>query len=559
MTHDVSLSFVEPPQPSAGVLEFGSAGVIVEHTDGRIASVNAAAARMLGTAPDELVGRAVATLCAADERSRHSTLRAELADGRRVSASGRWRYLRRDGTTFETDVVVSRVTAASGAPQVLVSVLHERAGTLPGERLESLGLLAGGVAHDFNNVLAVMRGNLEFARDALLEPLPDVPAALADLQEVDKAAERATALVRQLLAFGRLQARSPEPLDVNGIVRDLTPLLRVSVGDELYLTLRLATDLPRVHADRTQLEQVLMNLVVNARDAIGEAMAAERAADGATAIGRRHGITLATAAESVGAAAVARTGVPRSGEYVRLEVRDTGIGMTDATRARIFEPFFTTKSVDRGTGLGLAATWGIVMQSGGGIHVESEYSAGSAFVIYLPTMPPDGSDGVPPHEAPEAAVTPRSAGANGAPRMDDDVSDEVRRTVLLAEDDHAVRRVTGRILRAAGYRVLEAGDGQSALDLWRAHAEEIDLLLADVRMPRLRGDALAALVSAESPGLPVVLITGYGDEPAAHGDGRNGSDAPMRLVPLAKPFTAGGLLERIAAALAAAGADSAAR
>ncbi len=407
--------------------------------------------------------------------------------------------------------------------------------------LEALGLLASGIAHDFNNILAAVRGNAGLARDALAAPTPDIASARDDLAEVERAVDRATALVRQLLAFGRRQARAPEPLDLNRLVRDAGTLLRVLVGEEIRLTLRLPPEVPPIHADRSQIEQVLMNLVLNGRDAIAEAGVAGRG-------GRRGGsLTITTDVESVAPADLRRTGVPAAGPYVRLTVQDDGAGMTESTRARIFEPFFTTKAPDRGTGLGLAAVWGIVRQSGGGISVESTLGEGSTLSVFLPIAVPRAR---PPAadaagQAPAAGAAPAAGGGGEAGRG--------AVTVLLAEDDHAVRRVAARILRNAGFRVFEAGDGRSALAFWRAHAAEVDALVADVRMPRMRGDEFAAAVRAESPHLPVVLMTGYAEEPTAAGvvpDAGQPSSASVRL--LAKPFAAADLLARLGEVLAAA-------
>jgi CheY-like chemotaxis protein len=325
----------------------------------------------------------------------------------------------------------------------------------------------------------------------------------------------------------------------------------VLVGEEIRLTLRLDPEVPPVHADRSQVEQVVMNLVLNGRDAIIEA--------GATGAGRVGTLTITTEVASVAVADVRRTGVPSSGLYVRLAVRDDGAGMADATRARIFEPFFTTKTPDRGTGLGLAAVWGIVRQSGGGISVESAPGEGSTFSVYLPVAVPRSRTamGAQPAGAEAGAVrTPPAAGnaevARAIPPAARDETPHRVVTVLLAEDDHAVRRVGARILRNAGFRVLEAGDGRSALSLWRAHSAEVDVLVADVRMPQLRGDDLAAAVLGESPHFPVVLMTGFAEEPTAVGLGPD-SGAPVgpSVRVLAKPFAAADLLGRISEALAA--------
>ncbi len=446
-------------------------------------------------------------------------------------------------------------TPAGGAPAVAA----------PGRDalgLESLGLLASGIAHDFNNILAAVRGNVGLAREALAGPRPDVTNALDDLTEVERAVERATALVRQLLAFGRRQARTPEPLDLNRLVREAAALLRVLVGDDARLTLRLAPDTPDVLADRSQLEQVLMNLVLNGRDAIADAGGAAEGGGGAghhVGPAERRGGTLliATDIESIAPGDVRRAGVPGPGPYVRLTVRDDGAGMDEKTRARIFEPFFTTKAPDRGTGLGLAAVWGIVRQTGGGIAVESAPGQGSAFSVYLPVAAPPRAPRVPDAaldgSAADGPAGDAAARADGPARRAP-VFGAGNRTVLLAEDDHAVRRVAARILRNAGYRVLEAGDGRSALALWRAHAAEAHVLVSDVRMPQLRGDEVAAAVHAEAPEFPVVFMTGFAEEPTGLRTGDRMAARCVRVLP--KPFAADELLARVGEVLDAAGAEA---
>ncbi len=562
----------------------GAAGIVVERPDGTVVDANPAACRMFGYDAATLVGRPYTVLCVPGERATQATLRAALVAGMRRSHVGRWHYARQDGTTVTADVITTRVSAESAdagraadgdGGTHIVSVVHERLavssddpvpdGAGAGERLESLGLLAGGIAHDFNNVLAVIRGNLELARDALDAPAPDVRSALVDLYAVEQATTRATALVRQLLAFGRMQARAPEPLDLSVVARDMLPLCRVALGPEIPLSLRLAAGLPRILADRTQLEQVLMNLVVNARDAVTEAQViAPHAGDA------RRGVTVTTTLDELAPHAAARLGLAAGATYVRLAVRDTGIGMTDATRARIFEPFFTTKPVDRGTGLGLAATWGIVRQSGGAIDVDTRWQEGSTFSVYFPVAATPAAPAAPAAPPCSASTATRStatasdrepalgsafderlvaASGSGGRRLVAVRADErVPRTILLAEDDHAVRRVAARLLRGAGYRVLEAGDGVDALALWRAHGGEVDLLLADIRMPRLRGDLLAEAVRRERPELPVILMTGFADDPSRGGAVSIDAAADR---PLAKPFSGVELLERVAAALPA--------
>ncbi|HEY0780799.1 MAG TPA: response regulator [Gemmatirosa sp.] len=436
-------------------------------------------------------------------------------------------------------------------------------------RLEALGLLAGGVAHDFNNILAVIRANVELARDALSGRPADVSVALSDLGEVDRAVERASELVRQLLAFGRRQRLAPEALDLNAVVRETLALVRVLVGDTARIVVRPASEVPHVRADRPHVEQVLVSLVLNARDAIADAQVHRDAAERTPTDPPAGTLTVSTCLADVAADDVTRFGVPRPGRYSCLVVHDTGIGMDAATRARIFEPFFTTKTVDRGAGLGLAATWGIVRQSGGGIHVDSEPGFGSTFTVYLPAIEvaalpttEEGAQAVLP--ARPSTTPPFSTAAVTPIRGEDGRASGPREmsgpTVLLAEDDHAVRRATSRILRGAGYQVLEAGDGRSALALWHARAREVDVLVADLRMPHLRGDALARAVRAERPELPVVLMTGFAEEPSVRGataDGigltpRTDGSGELGDVPvLAKPFGSAELLGHVAASLAA--------
>jgi PAS domain S-box-containing protein len=314
-------------------MALSATGVIIEQHDGCIVEVNEAAARFLGYAPGELVGRSYAALCAPDDEVAQIALRLDLFAGERVKDEGMRRYVRKDGRTIECHAAVSVAPGADAAPAV-VTVLQTDAGAESAEsqhakqRLNMLGLFAAGIAHDFNNVLSIIRCNSEFARDALDGQAPDVRAAVTDLLEVERAAERASGLVRQLLAFAGRQARHPQHLDINEVVRDAATFLRVSIGNEIQVVLRLAPTLPPVLADRSQLDQVLMNLVFNARDAIAEAQVAERERGGAA---RPAVLTIATAAEYVGAAAVAI--VSTAGRAAPPRPRSATCASTIASRA----------------------------------------------------------------------------------------------------------------------------------------------------------------------------------------------------------------------------------
>lgn len=373
------------------------------------------------------------------------------------------------------------------------------------QKMEGLGQLAGGVAHDFNNILTAILGQADLAR----RDLPAGDPRRTAIEQIDKAAERAAAMTRQLLAFARKQVVRPRVLDANHVVRNLTPMLRQLLRGDIEAELTLAETPLYVRVDRTQLEQVILNLVVNARDAMP---------DGG------H-ITIATAALELGEAIAAGGARRPAGRYVELAVTDTGVGMDEKTQQRIFEPFFTTKPAGEGTGLGLATCFGIVRQAGGAISVESAPGAGATFRVLLPSVSAD------PPDAAEAA-------RDEPPRGNE--------TILLVEDDPDVRRVAVETLAAAGYRVLGATDGEEALGVLRDAAQAVDLLITDVRMPRLSGSILRREAAALRPGLRALFISGGiegGPEPPA-------VDDPTPL--LRKPFTPEVLLRQVRAVLSAA-------
>jgi PAS domain S-box-containing protein len=347
------------------------------------------------------------------------------------------------------------------------------------QKMEAVGQLAGGVAHDFNNLLTVIGGNLGFVR----ADLPDEHPAQADLAEIARASDRARTLVRQLLAFSRKQVLSPRPLDLNEVVRGAEKLLRRVIGEEIVLETALAPDVGIVLADAGQLDQVLLNLAVNARDAMLTTQHGHPGTGGT--------LTLETGRLTLDARAAAAWAPLAPGRYARLTVRDTGHGMDQATRAHAFEPFFTTKPVGAGTGLGLATVYGIVAQSGGAVRLDSTPGQGTAVTILLPESESLEDEGE------GAASAAASAGAHGI--------------VLLVEDETIVRTTARRILERHGYAVLEARHGADALLLWRAHAADVVAVVTDLRMPEMGGRELAAVLRDERPELPLVLVTGYAD------------------------------------------------
>ncbi|HEY2511813.1 MAG TPA: ATP-binding protein [Polyangiaceae bacterium] len=340
------------------------------------------------------------------------------------------------------------------------------------QKLEAIGRLAGGIAHDFNNLMAVVLGSGGLLAKRLPEGDPLHPLVDSILQAGDRAAK----LTQQLLAFGRAQPVSQEQLDLNAVVRDVARILVRVLGEHVRLDLKLGADVGPVRADRGQLEQVVMNLVVNARDAMP---------NGGT-------VTITSARERVSGARSLELGALEAGDYVRLDVVDTGVGMSEATLSQVFEPFFTTKEAGKGTGLGLATVYGISKQLGGGVSAESQPGQGARFTVHLPRAE-EGSEA--------RAVVP--AGPSTEPARGE--------TVLLVEDQTALRRVVREVLEEFGYAVLEAADAQAALKVAQEHVGPIQLLLTDVLLPHMSGPDLAERFAEGRPAARVLFMSGYAD------------------------------------------------
>jgi nitrogen-specific signal transduction histidine kinase/CheY-like chemotaxis protein len=365
------------------------------------------------------------------------------------------------------------------------------------QRMESIGRLAGGVAHDFNNLLTVITGYSDLVLGSR-----QLPASLRDdLEQVRTAGERAAALTGQLLAFSRRQVMQLQPVDLNEVVRGMQGMLRRLIGEDLQLVVSLDSDLDSIVADPGQVEQVILNLAANARDAMPS------------------GGVLTLETSKVDAVEDGPAGAG-SGAYGRLSMTDTGSGMDAETRSRIFEPFFTTKNLGRGTGLGLATVYGIVMQSGGFLTVDSAPGSGSRFEVHFPV----------------AACDPEGESAGSTPA----VSIRGDETVLLVEDETAVREMARSGLEALGYRVLPAADGDEALEIARRQGAALDIVVSDVVLPGASGPEVVDRLRRLHPRIRVLLMSGYTDDLIAR-KGRLDDEVPF----LQKPFTAGRLAGRI--------------
>ena len=500
------------------LLDAISDGVLLIAPDGRITLANRHMADMLGCTVDELIGASTFSFLQEED---HGTATARL-ERRRRGLSDRYvgRMKRKDGSVLHVAVQADPIVDAKGQIEGTVSVIEDLSERLAvkevrgrlaqteeqlrqAQKMEAIGVLAGGVAHDFNNILSVILSYTELLRDDLAAGDPK----RADLDEIHKAGVKAATLTRQLLAFSRKQVLRPRVLDLNETLTGTEKLLRRLLGEDIELVLETAPGLGRVHADGGQIEQVVMNLVVNARDAMP----------------RGGALTIRTADVEIGCGSSTQLGMP-PGPYVCVEVTDNGCGMDAATQARIFEPFFTTKEAGKGTGLGLSTVFGIVEQSGGRVTVASEPERGTTFSVYLPR-----------HREEPAAVEdalPSSASLAGT------------ETVLLVEDDDQVRRVVVSTLRRQGYELLVAADGVEALRLMEERDGPVHLMLTDVVMPRMSGRDLAETLKTRHPGMRVLFMSGYTqDAMLRHGV----SDGSLAFVQ--KPVTPEVLATRVRQAL----------
>jgi two-component system, cell cycle sensor histidine kinase and response regulator CckA len=517
----------------AELLELAPDACVGVDRDGRIVLVNSQTEALFGYARDALAGRPVETLIPERFRDLHRRDRAGYFEDPRARPMGVSLELfgrRQDGSEFPAEISLSSIETSDGLLAVAairdvserIAMARERE-QLRAEaererlqnqlqqthRLESLGQLAGGIAHDFNNLLAVIINYAAFVAEDLQKAAEADgqerwQSTSKDVEQIRVAGERAAQLTHQLLAFARREVVQPEVLDVNEIVTDIEQLLRRTLGEQVELVSDLADDLLPVLIDPGRLEQVLVNLAVNARDAMP---------DGGT-------LRIDTANVEVDDGYASAHPELEQGAYVRLRVSDTGEGMPREVRERAFDPFYTTKPAGQGTGLGLATVYGIVQQAGGQARIYSEPSVGTTFSALLPA-----SEKLP---------------ASSDQRQSEQAQPRGEETILLVEDEHALREVTRRILGGGGYRVIQAANGAQALAIAAQHPDSIDLLLSDVIMPQMSGPQLAEQLLGERPSLRILFMSGFA-QPIL--DSADRLDSGVTVIE--KPFSRSELLRRV--------------
>jgi PAS domain S-box-containing protein len=489
-------------------------GAAIVAMDGRFVRINEAYCRILGYSEQELVGRVVFDVTHPEDRAAGIAGMAQLLRGEIDQYVSEKRYVRKDGALVWVRLSVRLVRDGNGSPLYQVPMIEDitdrkeqeaERERLEGalhhaQRMESIGRLAGGVSHDFNNLLTGITGHASLA----LASLPPEHRLRSSLTEILKAANAAATLTRQLLAFSRKQTIQPKATDLNALIARMHEMLIRLIGEDLVLETRLSDRIGRVRVDAGQFEQVIVNLVVNARDAMPDGGA----------------VTIDTDEVVVPASGASEYAGLEPGCYVRLSVADTGVGMSEEVKRLIFEPFFTTKPKDKGTGLGLSMVYGAVRQAGGGIYVASQPGRGAVFRILLPCVDDPAE---PLVQAPQEGEMP--AGSE---------------TILLVEDDPALSAMLTEVLRHLGYLVLPCTSAAAALEHAAAHQGEIQLLVTDVVMPGMDGKTLAQRVTALRPGIKVLYASGYPEAVIAH---RGVLDEGIHF--LAKPFTPAALASRV--------------
>jgi len=490
----------------AAIIECSNDAIVSFTLEGVVVTWNHGAERLYGYLADEIVGRDISLLHTPDNYQEYLDIKDRVKMGERISSYDTKR-LRKDGTLIAISLTISPILVKSGEIVGVSKIAHyiTRANRLEeqfrqAQKMEAVGTLAGGVAHDFNNLLTVINGY----SDLLIGQLkPDDPMRTL-LAEIHKAGERAGTLTRQLLAFSRRQVLEPKVLNLNAVVTDTERMLRRLIGEDIILTTVLDPALKPVKVDPGQIQQVLVNLAVNARDAMPQG-------------GRLNIETCHVTLDEF-----YRETHPdvQPGAYSMLAVTDTGTGMDEAIKARIFEPFFTTKELGKGTGLGMAVVHGVVKQSGGHVEVYSELGRGTAFKVYFPI-----------------ATEPLPVGKSSPSPLKMPTGTE---TILLVEDEDAVRALSRHVLQSCGYTVLEARDGWDAILVAQAHQGRIHLVVSDVVMPHLGGRQLAERLEELRPGLKTLFVSGYTDDAVV----RHGIlEADVAF--LQKPFTPTALARKV--------------
>ncbi len=501
------------------IAESTGEGIYAIDRSGRVTFMNSAAEKMIGWTREELFLRDLHQMTHYRRMDGTSFPRHECAIlaamENRTTIERDDAFIRKDGSMLQVTISAAPLRSAQGETVGSVVVFHDATERrkleeqlLHAQKLEAVGRLAGGIAHDFNNLLSVISGYGELVLADLGEPGP----ARSRVLEILRATERATGLTRQLLAFGRKQVIEPRILDLNATAQEVERMLRRLIGEDVDIQLKLAPDLGRIRADAGQVEQVLINLAVNARDAMP----------------RGGKLTVETSNVSLDEDAVRGYVDVEPGHYVRICVSDTGVGMDRDTREHLFEPFFTTKEPGKGTGLGLATVYGIVKQNGGHVWVYSEPGWGTTFKVYFPRF----GDVADPTR-PQLEMEPAPGGTE---------------TILVVEDDEMVRSLIRDILESTGYRVLVADDPDSGMKLIGEQQDDIHLLLTDLVLPGMSGRELVDRVSKLKPDMRVLFMSGYSDEAVA----RHGILEPG-LAFLQKPFSRDGLVRKVRDVLDAAG------
>jgi two-component system cell cycle sensor histidine kinase/response regulator CckA len=492
-------------------------GIFRSTVRGAFLDVNPALVAMLGYASTEELLALNSQSGVFVEKEEHDRLMAELQSGAKIdNVEARWK--RKDGNEI-TVRLSGRAVESSEYPEPVLELIAEDITERrvledqfrQAQKMEAVGRLAGGVAHDFNNLLMVISGYTE----VLLENTEESNTLRPKMEAIQQAADRATTVTRQLLAFSRKQLLELKVVDVNSIVSDMERLLRPLIGENVELVTKLASDLGRTRADAGQIEQVIMNLVVNSKDAMPNG-------------GR---ITIATANVGLGDDLRRQYSYIQPGRYVMLSIGDTGQGMDRETQSRIFEPFFTTKEKGKGTGLGLSTVYGIIKQTGGYIFAQSEVGRGTIFRIYLPRV----------EEAVEPAHHPQTV----------QVATGGSETVLLVEDEECVRQLVKDTLEGKGYSVLEASHGEAAMKLAAAHQNRIHLLITDVVMPGMSGRELAKHLCQVRPGIKVLFLSGYTEDAIMHQGVLDCGTAFLQ-----KPFSLQALSRKVREILGTAASDS---
>src|SRR5579859_1988704 len=479
---------------------------VVDTETGKFLEVNDAAVTQYGFTEEEFKRMTVMDIRPAGDRASSDDIWRHPSIG--AFHRGQWRHQTKDGRVFRVELVAHELEYAGRRVRLVVAQdiserQHLEEQLRQAQKMEAVGRLAGGVAHDFNNLLMVIKGHTEL----LMSELAMSDRFLRKISQIDRAADRAAALTKQLLAFSRMQVLQQRVMNLNGVVEDMGKLLPRLIGEDIELKINIAADLGSVRADASQMEQIIMNLAVNARDAMpngGKLFIETSNADLERVYNMSHPIV-------------------QPGPYVLLAVSDTGVGMDAETQAHIFEPFFTTKEAGKGTGLGLATVYGVVKQSGGFIWVYSELGKGTSFKIYFPRVDqPEDKANVPL----AVAETPRGT-----------------ETILLAEDEQDVREVAREFLESGGYTVIEAVNGNEALRLATEYKSPIDLLVTDMVMPGMTGRELARHLQQRSS-IGVIYMSGYSEQTVAES---SRVEANMRL--LTKPFSRGSILRAVREAL----------